>query len=192
MKNWRASSPLRFKQRFQFPLEAFSLSRVDAAFDYEIPQIDFDEDSFVSQAVKDKQYRKNRKVQTFNFGSGDVVLRIYNKSAEISESSGKIWLHNLWGGICEHVWRIEWQVRKKMLRGLGIICLEDLAERQGDLLRRLAEETAFWIWRRWRCRNISSRCFGGNFSMSWEKMGTEAVKATPKMLRISGGTPNLD
>ena len=115
------------------------LSRVDFTFDYQIDAIDFDEDSFVSQAAKDNQHRKNRKVQTFRFGEGELVLRIYNKVDEIQEKSAKTWFFDLWG--CEeNVWRIEWQVRKEWLRRFGIRTFIDLDERQGDLLRLLVND----------------------------------------------------
>ncbi|MBT9521338.1 MAG: hypothetical protein IV101_10645 [Dechloromonas sp.] len=115
------------------------LSRVDFTFDYQIPAIDFDEDSFVSQATKDNQHRKNRKVQTFRFGEGDVVLRIYNKVDEIQEKSAKTWFFDMWG-CSENVWRIEWQIRKTWLRTFGIQTFVDLEERQGDLLRILVND----------------------------------------------------
>ncbi|NJA89727.1 hypothetical protein HCX48_10910 [Rhodocyclus tenuis] len=115
------------------------LSRVDFTFDYQLDTLDFDEDSFVSQATKDNQHRKNRTVQTFRFGEGKLVLRIYNKIDEIQEKSAKTWFFDLWG--CnENVWRIEWQVRKELLRRVGIRCFADLAEREGDLLRVLAND----------------------------------------------------
>lgn len=115
------------------------LSRVDFTFDYQIAAIDFDEDNFVSSASKDNQHRKNRKVQTFRFGEGELVLRIYNKVDEIQEKSAKTWFFDLWG--CdENVWRIEWQVRKEWLRTFGIRTFADLLERQGDLLRVLVND----------------------------------------------------
>ncbi|MBK1679880.1 phage/plasmid replication protein [Rhodocyclus tenuis] len=113
------------------------LSRVDFTFDYQLDRLDFDEDSFVSQATKDNQYRKNRTVQTFRFGEGELMLRIYNKIDEIQEKSAKTWFFDLWG-CAEKVWRIEWQVRKEWLRRFGIRSFADLQERQGDLLRVLA------------------------------------------------------
>lgn len=115
------------------------LSRVDFTFDYQIQAIDFDEDSFVSLSSKDNQHRKDRKVQTFRFGEGDLVLRVYNKIDEINETSKKTWFFDLWG--CdEKVWRIEWQVRKEWLRRFGIRTFTDLTERQGDILRFLAND----------------------------------------------------
>ena len=113
------------------------LSRVDYAFDYHLPVVDFDEDSFVSRSTKDSQYRKDGKVQTFKFGTENVVLRVYNKVDEINEKSQKSWLFNLWG-IDQDVWRIEWQVRKDQLRKLGISSMQSLDERQADLIRLLS------------------------------------------------------
>lgn len=120
-------------------LKPESLSRVDFSFDYHLPDIDFDEDSFVTLSTKDTQYRKDGKVQTFKFGESDIVLRIYDKVAEIEEQSGKSWFFELWG-IAENVWRIEWQTRKDTLKRFGIRTFDDLQDGQGDLLRYLAEE----------------------------------------------------
>jgi hypothetical protein len=121
------------------PYKAETLSRVDFTFDYYLPTIDFDEDSFVTSAIKDIQYRKNGKVQTFIFGTGDTLLRVYNKCDEIEETSAKIWFYDIWG-IDHDVWRIEWQIRKDRLRTVGIKSFEDLKERQGDLLRILVKD----------------------------------------------------
>lgn len=121
------------------PYKAETLSRVDFTFDYFVLEIDFDEDSFVSVAQKDNQYRKNGKVQTFNFGAGDTLLRLYNKCDEIEEASAKTWFYEIWG-VDHDVWRIEWQIRKDRLRTIGIKSFEDLKERQGDLLRVLVKD----------------------------------------------------
>lgn len=116
------------------------LSRVDFAFDFEVPAIDIDEDCFVTLASKDAQHRRDRKVQTFRFGEGDIVLRVYDKSAEIAESSAKTWFHALWGGIVENVWRVEFQVRKDVLKRFSIRTFEDLFSGSGDVLRYLVHE----------------------------------------------------
>lgn len=116
------------------------LSRCDFAFDFHLEQIDFDEDSFVTVAAKDSQHRKDGKVQTFTFGRDEVVLRVYNKSAEIEESSGKYWLHPLWQGQTENVWRVEWQVRKETLKRFGLRTFQDLFDGYGDCLRYLVAE----------------------------------------------------
>ena len=109
-------------------LQAFrpeGLSRVDFTFDYFLPQVDFASDSVVSLSVKDATFRGDRKMQTMQYGKGDVVLRIYNKIIEIQEQSDKVWLFQLWG-VDENVWRIEWQVRKDVLRRFGLRTFADL------------------------------------------------------------------
>lgn len=121
------------------PYQPERLSRVDYAFDYYLPLIDFDENSFVSVAVKDNQHRKNGKVQTFDIGSDLVKLRVYNKVDEINEKSKKTWFFKLWD-MDQDVWRVEWQIRKDQLRKLAISSFESLNERQGDLLRLLTKE----------------------------------------------------
>ena len=121
------------------PVKPEGLSRVDWAHDYHLSLIDFDEDSFVSLASKDAHYREDRKAQTFQFGADDVVLRVYNKIMEILQKSHKTWFFDLWG-CSENVWRVEWQVRKTLLRRFGIRTFENLQERQGDALRYLATE----------------------------------------------------
>jgi hypothetical protein len=116
-----------------------SLSRVDFCFDYHLPELDFDEDSFVSRSHKDSQHRNRGRVQTFTLGKSDIVLRVYDKVAEIHEVSGKTWFFDLWQRETD-VWRIEWQVRKPILKRFGIRTFDELRAQQGDVLRYLAQE----------------------------------------------------
>ncbi|MDW7710525.1 MAG: hypothetical protein SCH98_08620 [Deferrisomatales bacterium] len=103
------------------------LSRVDFCFDYLLPVVDFDEDAFTTRATKDSQHRENGKVQTFTFGKGNVVLRVYDKVAEIAEKSHKVWFFVLRRRESD-VWRIEWQVRKTALRRFDIRTFDDLGQ----------------------------------------------------------------
>jgi hypothetical protein len=121
------------------PYHRESLSRVDFSFDYNLPSLDFNEDSFVSYSSKDSQHRQDGRVQTFTLGKGDIVLRVYDKVAEIKQQSNKVWFYLLWEQE-ENVWRIEWQVRKAILRQFGISTFNDLKYKQGDLLHYLAVE----------------------------------------------------
>ncbi|WP_446809883.1 phage/plasmid replication domain-containing protein [Methylomonas sp. 2BW1-5-20] len=117
-----------------------SLSRVDFTFDYALPAIDFDEDHFVSLSKKDNRYRSDQQIQTLQFGKGDVVLRVYDKLAEIEEQSQKTWFHDLWNTESEKVWRIEWQIRKPVLKRFSIKTFQDLQDGSGDILRYLAND----------------------------------------------------
>jgi hypothetical protein len=121
------------------PVKPEALSRVDFTFDYQLPALDFNEDAFVSLSAKESRYREDGKLQTVSFGKGDVVLRFYDKIAEIEQQSEKVWLFDLWGRASD-VWRIEWQTRKDILRRFGIRTFADLYDSQGDLLRYLAHE----------------------------------------------------
>ena len=121
------------------PSKPETISRVDYAVDVYLPVMDFGADDFVSQAIKDVQHRKNGQVQTFRIGQDSIVLRVYNKSDEVKEQSGKYWLHSLWG-YEEDVWRIEYQIRKATLREFGISSLANLLSQYGVILSRLAHE----------------------------------------------------
>lgn len=116
-----------------------TLSRVDFAFDYQLPAVDFVRDDVVSLSTKDVSHREHRQDQTLAFGKGDVMLRIYDKVAEIEQQSDKLWLYEIWGER-ENVWRIEWQVRKPILKRFGLRTMEDLFSGYGDLLRYLATD----------------------------------------------------
>ena len=143
---WRESAHLLHAKFLEWarvvgfaPVKPERVSRVDFAFDYHLSTVNFDEDSFVSRTNKDSQHRENGKVQTFTFGRDAIVLRVYDKVAEVEQQSDKVWFFLLWGQD-QDVWRIEWQVRKEVLRAFGILTVEDLRTRQGDLLRYLCEE----------------------------------------------------
>jgi hypothetical protein len=116
-----------------------TLSRIDFAFDYYLPAVDFTRDDMVSLSTKDATHREHRQDQTMSFGKGDVMLRVYDKVAEIEQQSDKLWLFQLWG-IDAGAWRIEWQVRKPLLKRFGLRQFDDLFEGFGDLLRYLANE----------------------------------------------------
>ncbi len=121
------------------PTRPETLSRIDFAFDYWVAAAQFSPDQVLTLACKDSQHREDRTLQTMQFGRDDVVLRIYDKIAEIAQQSGKVWLFGLWG-TSENVWRIEWQARKALLKRFGLRSVQDLVEGQGDALRYLCED----------------------------------------------------
>lgn len=121
------------------PYRPETLSRVDFCFDYHLPVVDFTEDDFVTRSKKDALYREDKRVQTYQFGKGDIVLRVYDKVAEIQQESGKVWFYLMWKRDA-NVWRIEWQIRKSILKQHDINTFDDLKDQQGDLLRYLAED----------------------------------------------------
>ncbi len=120
-------------------LQSERVSRIDFTFDYEVAAPLFQVERVVSLAAKDATHREDGAVQTISFGTGDVRLRIYDKVAEIAQESGKIWFYDLWG-VRTNVWRIEWQVRKPLLRRFEIQTFADFFAHQGDVARYLANE----------------------------------------------------
>jgi hypothetical protein len=119
------------------PTRRPEISRVDFAFDFHLPEINITADHFVSRATKDGCWREHGVVQSFLFGRGEVVVRVYDKVAEIEQQSGKSWFFDLWGRD-KDVWRVEFQVRSERLRDGGIRTFDDLVALSGDLLRELA------------------------------------------------------
>jgi hypothetical protein len=113
------------------------VARADWAFDYHLSEIDFTTTWFVSRATKDATHRDNQTEQTFQFGRGEVVFRVYDKVAEIEQKSSKVWFFDLWG-MKNGVWRIEPQVRGPRLKSAGIHSIADLKALQNDLLREVA------------------------------------------------------
>lgn len=109
------------------------VGRADWAFDFYLPYMDFAIGDFVSRARKDNIHRSSGEVQTFRFGTSDVVIRVYDKVAEIEEKSGKSWFYDLWEQKSD-VWRIEFQLRRSALKKHSIGSLAELKEFQGDLL----------------------------------------------------------
>ncbi|NNU15981.1 hypothetical protein HK107_06565 [Parvularcula sp. ZS-1/3] len=121
------------------PLGPDRVSRVDVAFDTHLPVMDFCLDHFVTRLRRDKRFRRSGQVQTMHLGSGDLQLRVYDKSAEIVEASSKTWFHPLWG-IKDDVWRIEWQLRREALKERGIDSFHDLGARLSGVLVSLASD----------------------------------------------------
>lgn len=73
----------------------------------------------------------------FTVGRGNPMLaRIYNKSLEIKKS-GKTWFHQIWldNGWDQQsdVWRVEFQLRRQVLKELKIIDFETFLSKQDEL-----------------------------------------------------------
>jgi hypothetical protein len=99
------------------------VTRVDLAVDFQdwIPR-PADLDRFVTRARRDGSFREARDFTGFTFGKGDIVARLYDKSAELKKS-GKRWFEPLWAKSVSYnpqapVWRLEFQLRRGELDSL--------------------------------------------------------------------------
>lgn len=154
-------------------LRTEQVTRADWAFDFELKHIDFSEDHFVTRARKNCKWRDGQTVQTFSFGTGDIVLRVYDKVAEIEHASGKSWFYDLWG-TKEHVWRVEFQIRSDRLRAAAIRTIDDLEDLQGDLLQQLSVTHTTL-----RCPNGDTNRARWPLHPLWITLG-EAIEELPK------------
>ena len=114
------------------------ISRCDLAVDLLLPgglTDDFVRRQAVSHVGKHRIFTDLDRLETMYVGAtdSDILLRIYDKSAEVAHSE-KLWFLPLWGlEQNADVWRFEFQVRRPMLRSCRINTLDDLLARRSDL-----------------------------------------------------------
>ena len=76
-----------------------------------------------------------RRFTGFTFGRDAMVARLYDKSLEITHS-GKDWMREVWGEEMNPalaVWRLEFQLRRQLLRECGIDTPEQVIDRRIQL-----------------------------------------------------------
>lgn len=131
------------------------ISRIDMCCDSdENPFLESDLKGFVTRAKSiNKEYDKAEQDQVnhyykrfsgFSIGRGNPLLcRIYNKSIEISKSKKDwfkfIWLQKGWTANSE-VWRIEYQLRRKVLKEFRAGSMESFIDKEDDIWLYLTKE----------------------------------------------------
>ena len=116
-----------------------ALSRVDVAADFQgWEPTPADMASVVCAASYRATHGTERQAQTFQFGKGAVVLRLYNKTAEIVAKQ-KGWVREVWELTGRYdpalpVWRAEVQLRGQALRELAVHSPEQVLASPGALL----------------------------------------------------------
>ncbi|MDP2157030.1 MAG: hypothetical protein Q8K68_04910 [Nitrospirota bacterium] len=110
------------------------ISRLDVCTDFQgwAPRYK-DIDKFVCKANLDGARRNCGKLGTFEFGKGNMMARLYNKTEEIKVSK-KEWFMPIWQQSEAYdqalpVWRLEYQLRRPTLKELGIDSVEDSLSR---------------------------------------------------------------
>jgi hypothetical protein len=130
------------------PAGVQKISRVDVAIDFQGFDVAAEWLSGSVKFVCPASYRpifpSTERPETFMFGRGVVVVRIYNKSRELAVS-GKEWMRELWAGHPDYdpsqdVWRFEVQLRRKALLELGC----DTPQEALSLLPELARYGLDW------------------------------------------------
>ncbi len=113
-------------------------SRIDIALDFQGEWFTHgDMLNVVCPASFRPVYPNTTNPETFQFGKGDIVVRVYNKSVEIVANKHQWWVF-VWR-LCdgyiegEPVYRVEVQLRSKVLKELGFFSVERLIEELPEL-----------------------------------------------------------
>jgi hypothetical protein len=126
-------------------VEKIQPSRVDLAADFHVPggfTLDFLIRHKVSRSRAVSHHAMGDKLETFYVGApgAALLLRIYDKGKEITKA-GKEWFLDLWGRDGpQDVWRVEFQLRREVLKDHEIDNLDDLMAKLGGLWRYLTNE----------------------------------------------------
>lgn len=112
------------------------LSRVDLCLDLMMPENRWSQDLTnytVTRATDIGTYKKNNKLTGIRIGKGVISARLYDKPLEIQQQSKKVWMFDIWG-IQEvppgkKIIRIEFQIRREVLKELGLKTAEDLFQK---------------------------------------------------------------
>lgn len=119
-------------------------SRLDLCCDYLLPgglSLDFLQQHAVARSRAQSSHINSGVLETFYSGSpgAPIRLRIYDKTKEIKKT-GKFWFEDLWGLVdTSDVWRVEYQMRRSVLKQFGLNSIEDLAAKLGGLWEYLSE-----------------------------------------------------
>lgn len=110
-----------------------SLSRCDAYLDFvcDIALEQFNEPDWIYRAHVFSKYWHRRALSGFSIGlGGNLSARLYDKTLEVVTKSFKFYLHDLWtqaGWVFgQKVWRMEFQIRRPVLKELAINTLSEL------------------------------------------------------------------
>ncbi|MBS0204433.1 MAG: plasmid replication initiation factor [Planctomycetes bacterium] len=120
-------------------------SRCDLAADFLIPEdlsLDFLLSHRVPSHLEVSSHIQGDCLQTFYQGakSSPIQLRIYDKGLEVEKGGTKQWFLDLWrvpNG--DHVWRIEFQLRRPILKAYKVNSIAELTANLGTLWNHLTD-----------------------------------------------------
>lgn len=116
------------------------ISRVDLCMDLLLPEKIWNQNIMkykVTRATRASQYYTHKALEGISIGKGSIQARIYDKELEIKQQSKKFWLYNIWGMSKAprdyKIIRVEFQLRREVIKELGLDTSDDLFEKMGDL-----------------------------------------------------------
>ena len=112
------------------------LSRVDLCVDFLMPENIWSQSLMeyaVTRATDFVPYYTHKKLTGIRIGKNIISARLYDKPLEIQQQSRKVWMYDIWGinEIPEgkKIIRIEFQMRREVLKQLGLKKVEDLFQK---------------------------------------------------------------
>jgi hypothetical protein len=136
------------------------ISRCDLYADFKIPgglNLDFLRSHKVGKAKKTSHFMNGEKLETFYIGDkgAQLMMRIYDKGVKIKKDGTEArWLLIWFIDDPQDVWRIEAQIRRRILDQYHINTIEDLHKKKADLWK---EITGDWITLRYPDNENQSR-----------------------------------
>lgn len=111
-------------------------SRVDLCVDFLMPERKWSYrlmEYAVTRATDYSPYYRYNKLTGIRIGKGTISARLYDKPLEIKQQSKKNWMYDIWGinDVPENkkIIRIEFQLRRDVLKELGINKIDDLFQK---------------------------------------------------------------
>lgn len=125
-------------------VDQVQVSRVDLAADFYIESgmtLDFLRSHRVSRTRSTNHYEDDDTLETFYLGrkASPVQARIYDKLKKVLKTPETAFFMALWGGPVQ-AWRVEFQLRRTLLRQLNINTVDDLKAQAGGLWTYLTDE----------------------------------------------------
>jgi hypothetical protein len=120
-------------------VEAVKPSRCDLAADFHIPgglTLEYVRARRCPSHTGSKHYMTGERLESFYQGSNGspLICRIYDKGVEVLKEGTKLWFREVWKReIIEDIWRIEFQIRRPVLKELKIDTVEDLVANRAEL-----------------------------------------------------------
>jgi hypothetical protein len=112
------------------------LSRVDLCLDFIMSENRWSQklmEYAVTRATDFEPYYKHKKLTGIRIGKGVISARLYDKPIEIEQKSKKYWMFDIWGieevPQGKKIIRIEFQMRREVLKELGLKTAECLFEK---------------------------------------------------------------
>ena len=174
--------------------EREQVSRADLFADFVLPKGSnpIDVEKIVTKAAGDDTRRSHKKISSYRVGTGDIVVRIYDKSRK-ARKEGKLWLFDLWGLDQSRkdvtVWRVECQLRRQALKEFGIESFEDLLNCSQAIWRYCT--TDWFSMRELDSENVSRRTpteFWRMVQAAEIKLQAEAPRIAERVRKRSGMT----